>query len=109
MKVKLYGEGETLELLHTRVKNCLEELGLVDFIELEVTSDSSLKEEMWIKESPALIIEEETIDFKDTIFEWITPEEEEIKSMFVSIIGWGSTGWSCSDEGWCGSCGSGCG
>jgi hypothetical protein len=64
---------------------------------------------MWIKESPALIIEEETIDFKDTIFEWITPEEEEIKSMFVSIIGWGSTGWSCSDEGWCGSCGSGCG
>jgi hypothetical protein len=46
MKVKLYGEGETLELLHTRVKNCLEELGLVDFIELEVTSDSSLKEEM---------------------------------------------------------------
>jgi len=28
-----------------------------------------LKEELNIKEEPALIIEEESIDFKDTIFE----------------------------------------
>ena len=108
MKIKLFWTGEDCETLEKRVKNSLEELGLTDFIELEVTTDSNLKEDMGIKEEPALIIEEETIDFKDIIFEWIVPEEEEIKSMFVSIIGWGGWG-SCSDEGWCGTCSSGCG
>jgi hypothetical protein len=46
---------------------------------------------------------EESIDFKDTIFEWIVPEDEELRSMFVSIIGggWGEWGW-CAPE-WCGS------
>jgi hypothetical protein len=33
-----------------------------------------------------LIVEEEAIDFKDTIFEGIIPDEEELKSMFISII-----------------------
>jgi len=108
MKIKLFWNGDQCELLEKRVKASLEELGLTDFIELEISSDEGLKAEMWIKEEPALIIEEETIDFKDIIFEWIVPEEEEIKSMFVSIIGWGG-GWSCSDEGGCGTCSSGCG
>jgi hypothetical protein len=34
-----------------------------------------------------LIIEEESIDFKDTIFEGIIPEDDELKSMFISIVG----------------------
>ncbi len=106
MKVKIYGENS--EALVSRVKNVLDELGLVDFIELEETTDEALKNELWIKDSPALVIEEESIDFKDVIFEWMTPEEEELKSMFVSII-WGSESDSCG-SGWCGSggCGTWC-
>jgi hypothetical protein len=49
-----------------------------------------------------LIVEEESIEFKDTIFEWIIPEDDEIKSMFISIIGWWESGWWCAPE-WCGS------
>jgi hypothetical protein len=45
-----------------------------------------LKKELNITKEPALIVEEEAIDFKDTIFEGIIPESEEIKSMFISII-----------------------
>jgi len=58
----------------------------VDFIELGDSSDESLKKELSITQEPALIIEEESIDFKDMIFEGMIPEEEELKSMFVSII-----------------------
>jgi hypothetical protein len=47
----------------------LEELGLVDFIKVEVTQDEALKNELNITKEPALIVEEEAIDFKDTIFE----------------------------------------
>jgi hypothetical protein len=43
-----------------------------------------------------LIIEEESIDFKDVIFEWIVPEIDELKSMFVSIIWW----WGSSCSSW---------
>lgn len=108
MKIILFWKGEDCKNLEWKVKNSLEELWLTDFIELEVSIDSELREEMWIKQEPALIIVEDTIDFKDIIFEWIVPEEEEIKSMFVSIIGWGSWG-SCADEWGCWTCSSGCG
>ncbi len=108
MKVILFWSSESIELLEKRVKYSLEELGLTDFIELEISSDEQYKNDLWIKQEPALVIEEETIDFKDIIFEGITPEEEEIKSMFVSIIGWGEWGGSCSDAWWCGTCSSGC-
>jgi len=107
MKIKIYGSNEKSTELLTKVKASLEELGLSDFIKLEATTDESFKVEFDIKEEPALIIEEESIDFRDMIFEWIVPEDEELKSMFVSIIGWES-GWSCG-TGWCGDCSSGCG
>lgn len=108
MKVILFWNGEQIEILEKRVKWSLDDLWLTDFIELELSSDDTLKEEMWIKEIPALIIVEETIDFKDVIFEWMVPEEAEIQSMFVSIIWWGEWWW-CSSEWWCGDCSSGCG
>jgi hypothetical protein len=38
-------------------------------MEVEVTLDENLKNELSISKEPALIIEEEAIDFKDTIFE----------------------------------------
>jgi len=103
MKVIIYGKGEDVDTLNTKVKLVLDELGLTDFIKLESSDDEALKKELDIKESSALIIEEESIDFKDMIFEWMVPDDEELKSMFVSIIGWGSGGW-CAPEG----CGSGC-
>ena len=102
MKVKLYWTEENTKELLNKVKACLEELWLVDFIQVEVTQDEELKKELEITKEPALIIEEESIEFKDTIFEWIIPEDEELKGMFISIIGWWEwAGW-CAPE-WCGS------
>lgn len=105
MKIKIYWDPENTTNLLNTVKSSLDELGLVDFIELEQTTDENLKTELAITKEPALIIEEESIDFKDVIFEGIIPEEEEIKSMLISIIWWWEA-W-----GWCGTwggCPSGC-
>lgn len=102
MKVKIYWNDENTKILEDKVKKSLEELWLSDFIELEITEDESIKNELNIEKQPALIVEEESIDFKDTIFEWIVPEDEEIKSMFISII-WGGDSWSSCAPGWCGS------
>ncbi|MDD2907943.1 MAG: hypothetical protein PHH98_04850 [Candidatus Gracilibacteria bacterium] len=104
MKVKIYGSAENTKELNNKVINSLEELGLSDFISIEVTDDENLKNELNIKSEPALIVEEESIDFRDTIFEGIIPSDEEIKSMFISIIGGGESGSSCAPGG----CGSGC-
>lgn len=107
MKVKIYWKWEETQELLNKVNNSLEELWLSDFLEVEVTNDESIKNELSITKEPALIIEEEAIDFKDTIFEWIIPSDEEIKSMFISII-WGWDGWSCSSAWGCWSCSSWC-
>jgi len=101
MKVYIFWASEKSQELESKVKVVLEELGLSDFIELSNTTDENLQKELNITEEPALVIEEESIDFKDMIFEWIIPEEEELKSMFVSIIG-GWSGGGCAPE-WCGS------
>jgi hypothetical protein len=105
MKVKIFSnENEKKELLLKKVNFSLEELWLLDFINVESTNDEKLKEELNIQKEPALIIEEESIDFKDVIFEWIIPEEDELKSMFISIIWWND--WNS----WCnsGACWSWC-
>jgi len=107
MKIIIYWNENKREELVKRLNISLEELGLTDFIKLEETNDSKIKEEMKIKSEPALIIEEESIDFKDTIFEWQTPDLEEIKSMLISIIWWES-GWSCGSKDENGSCGTWC-
>ena len=90
MKIKIFWENKDTEKLLNIVKNSLEELWLVDFIQIEETTDEELKKELNFTKQPALIIEEESIDFKDVIFEWMVPEEDEIKSMLISIIGWDS-------------------
>lgn len=107
MEIKIYWtEDNTKELLN-RVNSSLDELWLNDFIKVETTLDETLKNELNITKEPALIVIEEAIDFKDTIFEWIVPENEELKWMFISIIWWAETGgcgsaeadWSCGT--WC--------
>ena len=102
MKIKIYWKDENTKELLIKVNNALDELGLVDFIKVETSQDEELKKELSITKEPALIVEEESIEFKDTIFEWIIPEDDEIKSMFISIIGWWESGWWCAPE-WCGS------
>lgn len=107
MKIKIYWTEENTKELLNKVKISLDELGLSDFIEVETTNDEGLKNELNITKEPALIVEEESIEFKDTIFEWIIPEDEELKSMFISIIWWWdswswcwpSDCWTCSS--WC--------
>jgi len=107
MKVCIWWESESAQNLENSVKRVLEELGLTDFVQLEVTTNEALKKELQISEDSALIIEEESISFKDMIFEWIVPEDEELKSMFISIIGWGSW-WGCGSKDENGSCGTWC-
>lgn len=94
MKIKIYWAEENTNELLNKVKSSLDELGLSDFIKVETTIDEGLKKELNITKEPALIVEEEAIEFKDTIFEWIVPEDEELKSMFISII-WGWEAWGC--------------
>ena len=53
---------------------------------VELSQEESLKTELNITEQPALLIEEESIDFKDVIFQGMVPDEAEIKSMFISVI-----------------------
>ncbi len=104
MKLKIFWEEKNIKDLFKKVSLWLEELGLSEFIKLEKTNSKKLKEELEITKEPALIIEEESIDFKDMIFEWITPSDEEIKSMLVSIVwAWdsGSCSWNCHS---CSSC-----
>jgi len=109
MKIIVYwSEEKRLDLIKT-LSISLDELGLTDFIKVEETFEEKVKEEMWIKEEPALIIEEESIDFKDIIFEGQTPPEDEIKAMIISIVGWDAGDscetdacWSCSSASVCG-------
>ncbi|RAL57823.1 hypothetical protein BLD25_00500 [Candidatus Gracilibacteria bacterium GN02-872] len=108
MKVKIYGEGAEAQELLDKVNNSLEDLGLSDFMEVEVTMDEELKNSLSISKTPALIIEEEAIDFRDTIFEGIVPSDEEVKSMFISIIGGGGESSGGCSSGSCGTCSTGC-
>lgn len=110
MIIKLIGSGPELTTLETLVKQALTELALDDAVKLETTDDAAYKLELGITENPALAIEEESIDFRDMIFQGEVPAYDEIKSMFISILGdeedHGSGG-SCGTGG-CGTCESGC-
>ena len=87
MIIKLVGSGEGLTTLQDSVMRALGELALDDAVTVETTDDASYKMELGITESPALAIEEESIDFRDMIFQGEIPEYAEIKSMFISILG----------------------
>lgn len=69
MIIKLVGSGEELQNLESLVNKALSELALDDAVKVETTDDSAYKMELGITENPALAIEEESIDFKDMIFQ----------------------------------------
>lgn len=108
MKVYIWGNWDQSTTLTDKIRLVLEELWLSDFVSVENTHDADMKDELNITEQSALIIEEESINFKDMIFEGIVPDPEELKSMFISIIGGGSAGWACGSKDENGSCGTGC-
>lgn len=101
MIIKLVGSGEELTSLTSLVNKALVELALDDAVKVETTDDAAYKLELGITENPALAIEEESIDFRDMIFQGEVPAYDEIKSMFISILG--------DEEDAGGGCGSGCG
>ena len=107
MKIKIYWTEENTKELVIKVNNSLDELWLTSFIQVETTQDENLKKELNITKEPALIVEEEAIDFKDTIFEGIIPENEELKAMFISII-WGWDMWEWCAPSSCSTCSSWC-
>jgi hypothetical protein len=88
MEVKIYWKNDDSKILFDKVIIILEELWLEDFIKVKKTTSLKIKKELNITKEPALIVEEKDIDFTDTIFEGIIPNDEELKSMFISIIWW---------------------
>jgi hypothetical protein len=42
---------------------------------------------MKITNLPALCVEEESINFRDMIFEGVVPEQSELVSLFISLFG----------------------
>jgi len=98
MKIIIYWDEKNTQELTNKVKLSLEDLWLSDFIKIENNFSEEFKTKMDIKKEPALVIEEETIDFCDVIFEWIIPPEDEIKAMLISIVWWDSSDMSCATD-----------
>ena len=108
MRIFLVWEWEALIELIDVVTKAIAALGLIESIEIQTWNDPAYKMELWITENPALCIEEESINFKDVIFQWQIPEYEEISSMFISILGDDDHNeWSSCWSGGCGDCWSG--
>lgn len=69
MLIKLVGSGTEIAELATLVNKALTELALDDSVKVETTDDATYKMDLGITENPALAIEEESIDFRDMIFQ----------------------------------------
>ncbi|MDD2565774.1 MAG: hypothetical protein PHZ26_04365 [Candidatus Gracilibacteria bacterium] len=106
MKIVIYGENENSTKLYDLTQEVLEGIGLNDFVVLEKNVTEEYKNNLSIKSDYAFCIEEESIDFKDIIFEGQIPSKEEINSLLISLIGGESSG-GCPSDG-CSSCGGGC-
>lgn len=103
MQIVIVGTLPLRTDLFIRTSEVLGELGLSDIVKIRELDDEAYNMELGITESPALCIEEETIDFRDVIFQGIVPERAEIKSLLISIVGQEEAGDSCGTGG-CGSC-----
>lgn len=113
MEVKIIWEKKDAKELENRVSESIEELDLGKFIQFEIIEDETMKLELNITQSPALIIIEPEIDFRDVIFQWEIPSKDELTSMFMSVIWvdsssevWGCDTWGCNTCAVSSSCGS---
>jgi len=106
MKIVIYWNNENATKLLDLTKESLDWIGLSEFISIETNDTNEYKEELWIKSDNAFCVEEDSIDFKDVIFEWQVPSKEELDSLLISLIGWESH-WGCSED-WCSGCHWGC-
>ncbi len=101
MIIKIFWSSADSQKLFEITNEVLNELWIWEFITLERTEDANYKEELAITAEPAFCIEEESIEFKDVIFEWMVPEKSDITNMILSIVWWEEDwcgGWSCD---WC--------
>ena len=56
---------------------------------VELYDTPQYREDMKIAEPIALCIEEESINFRDMIFEGVVPEQSELTNLFISLFGAG--------------------
>ena len=87
MKITLVGSGEELLALQEKVNASLLKLQASSLVEVVSHNDPAYKMELGITQNPALCIEEDSIEFRDLIFEGVIPEMDEIEGMFVSLLG----------------------
>lgn len=107
MQIVIIGSTLLAADLFRRTSEVLTELGLSDVVGIREQNDEAYKLELGITEDPALCIEEESIDFRDVIFQGIVPEKTELKSLLTSIVGGEESGGDGCGTGGCGSCSSG--
>lgn len=101
MKIVIYWDNKESQELYNLTKESLDSIGLSDFVELSMNNSIDYKNELKLTKDFAFCVEEESIEFKDMIFEWQIPDRKELDSLIFSIIWW-SPESSCSD--WCWSC-----
>ena len=97
MKIVITWNWDETQNLFNNLNLAIWELWIDDFVKSEISNDEALNLELWIQKQPALVIIEESIDFKDMIFEGIVPEITDLKWMLISIVwGWDSCwSWGC--------------
>lgn len=95
MKIIIYSEDNKWDELYNKVTLIINDLWLSEFLPVEINESTKLKKELWISKEYALIIEEDLMDYIDIIFEWITPSDDDIKSIISSIIWWS---WDCPTD-----------
>lgn len=69
MLIRLTGSQDNTTTLYERVNQSLDNLGLIGTVEVEIFDDEDYKKDLEISQDPALCIEEDSIDFRDMIFE----------------------------------------
>lgn len=95
MLIRVVGTSPDADTLLSRVQASLEELGLLSHATVEIYDTPEYRELMKIQNLPALCIEEESINFRDMIFEGVIPEQSEIASLFISLFGEGEKKSGC--------------
>lgn len=69
MKITIFGNSPEAQKLFDVTKQSLDDIGLSDFVSLGQSESPEFKKELNISKDPAFCVEEEMIEFKDTIFE----------------------------------------